>query len=163
MAPARISAATDNLDLHETLRALVGAPPSDGRAGRSLWPLLLAGDRDGPGKEVHFAAASSLDGGIFMARSSRYKLIWAPRSGAGWGLGEGLGRSRDPEYLFDLENDPGETVNLAGESSLEAAWLRSRLRAWIERGKTIEAGAEVEEVELDAATRDQLKALGYLD
>ena len=102
-------------------------------------------------------------GGHLHGPLGAHKLIWAPRTGAGWGQGEGRGRSRDPEYLFDLENDPGETVNLAGESSLEAAWLRSRLRAWIERGKTIEAGAEVEEVELDAATRDQLKALGYLD
>ncbi len=162
----RVTAATDNLDLHETLRSLVRAPTSGRGEGRSLWPLLRRSATEpgaARGKEVRFAAASSLKGGIFMARSARYKLIWAPRTGAGWGQGEGRGRSRDPEYLFDLENDPGETVNLAGESSLESAWLRSRLRAWIERGKAIEAGAAEEEVEIDPATRDQLKALGYLD
>ena len=161
LEPARVETATDNLDLHETLRALVGAPLSGLGAGRSLWPLLRR--PAARHKEVIFAAASSLKGGIFMARSARHKLIWAPRTGAGWGLGEGRGRSRDPEYFFDLEADPGETVNLAGGASLEAAWLRSRLLAWIERAKAIEAGAEAEEVTLDETTREQLKALGYLD
>ena len=49
-------------------------------------------------------------------------------------MGKGPGRTWDAEYLFDLERDPGETTNLAGDDSLEAAWLRSRLRAWVERG-----------------------------
>ncbi|MEE8525741.1 MAG: sulfatase [Thermoanaerobaculia bacterium] len=159
--PARIDHATDNLDLHETLRALVGAPPSGRGRGRSLWPLLRAAG--GWDKDVHFAAASSLEGGIFMARSAHAKLIWAPRIGAGWGQGEGRGRSRDPEYFFDLVSDPSETANLAGERSLEAAWLRSRLLAWIERAKVIESGVGEEETEIDDATRANLKALGYLD
>jgi arylsulfatase A-like enzyme len=158
---ARIDAATDNLDLHETLRALVGAPPSGRGPGRSLWPLLRSDA--GWDRDVHFAAASSLEGGIFMARSRRAKLIWAPRTGAGWGQGEGRGRTRAPEYFFDLEADPGETVNLAGSRSLEAAWLRSRLFAWIERARLIEEGLAEEAAELDDDTRANLKALGYLD
>ena len=89
---------------------------------------------EGWSKDLHFAAASSLQGGIFMVRSPHHKLIWAPRSGAGWGQGEGRGRSRDPEYFFDLDDDPDETVNRVGDGSLEEAWLRSRLLAWIGRG-----------------------------
>ncbi len=159
--PARIDRATDNLDLHETLRQLIGAPPSGRGPGRSLWPLLRS--QEGWGKDVHFAAASSLEGGIFMARSPRAKLVWAPRIGAGWGQGEGRGRSRDPEYYFDLEEDPEELVNLAGEGSLEADWLRSRLLAWIERAKVIESGVGEEATEIDEATEANLRALGYLD
>ncbi len=45
--------------------------------------------------------------------------------------------------------------------SLEAAWLRSRLEAWIERGKLQEAGAE--EPVVDEETQKRLRALGYLD
>jgi hypothetical protein len=51
-------------------------------------------------------------------------------------------------------------VNLAGKAPLEAAWLRSQLFAWIERGKLLEAKGE--EAELDEELRQQLEALGYL-
>ncbi len=116
-----------------------------------------AADPDG---RVLLAAASSLRGGIFSARSERWKVIWAPRIGQGWGLGEGLGRSRDAEYLFDLAADPGETVNLAGAGDLEAAWLRSRLLAWVQQH--LEPEPDTEPPPDDAATLRHLRALGYL-
>ena len=158
----RSSAATDNLDLHETLRALVKAPPSGRGSGRSLWPILLEPSDESPGKGVRFAVASSAKG-IYMARSDRAKYIWAPRAGTGWGLGEGRGRSREPEYFFDMVDDPGEQTNLMGTSSLEAAWLRSRLLAWIEKSRALEAGTTEDEGPLDEETIRHLKALGYLD
>lgn len=85
-------------------------------------------------------------------------MIWAPRSGPHWGMGEGIGRSRDPEYLFDLQRDPRETVNLAGDGDLEASWLRSRLLAWAERGRRSETEAAEP---VDAETLKRLQALGY--
>jgi hypothetical protein len=87
-------------------------------------------------------------------------VIYAPRTGIDWGMGEGVGRTRDVAYVFDLETDPDEMVNLAGAAPLEAAWLRSQLFAWIERGKLLEVDGE--EAELDEETREQLEALGYL-
>ena len=172
IAPRRIDTATDNLDLHESLRTLVGAPHSGAGDGRSLWPLLTgaAASTDPTAtapvgsaahKTIRLAAASSVKGGIFLAQSERYKLIWAPRTGLDWGMGEGVGRSRAPEYLFDLVADPDENENLAGSRSLEVDWLRSRLTAWIESGRIREAGAE--EAELDEEARQRLKALGYLE
>ena len=41
------------------------------------------------------------------------------------------------------------------------AWLRSRLEAWVERGKLREAGAE--DPVVDAETEERLRALGYLE
>jgi arylsulfatase A-like enzyme len=158
--PYVVDTATSNVDLHETLRQLVGAPHSDLGEGHSLWPLLTAGETQASSDQVQFAAASSLKGGIFLARSHRYKVIFAPRTGIDWGMGEGVGRTRDVEYVFDLESDPEERTNLAGQAPLEAAWLRSQLFAWIERGKLLEAKGE--EAELDEETRKQLEALGYL-
>ncbi len=76
-------------------------------------------------------------------------------------MGIGRGRTREPEYVFDLAADPGELRNLAGSRALEVAWLRARLAAWIERGRLDEAGGEP--AELDEATRERLRALGYLD
>lgn len=154
----RLDIATDNVDLHATLNALVGGEPVPEGGGRSLWgPLTGTGQ---PGKEHHFAAASSVAGGIFAARTDRWKVIFAPQEGIAWGMGQGLGRSRDVEYVFDLESDPDEQENLAGHAGLEAAWLRSRLLAWIEVGKRLELGTPVEE--LDEDTVESLKALGYL-
>ena len=140
-----VTARTDTLDLHATLLDLAGIPRPEGTRGRSL---------SGP----HLAAASSLKGGAYAIRSDRFKVIWAPRTGLQWGLGEGIGRSRDPEYVFDLVRDPRETINLAGGGGLEAAWLRSRLLAWAERGRS---EGEAEQPPVDAETLQRLRALGY--
>jgi arylsulfatase A-like enzyme len=160
LAPAQVDSGSDHLDLHATLRSLIEPELPDDVEGRQLWKEL-AGRTDVAGR-VRFAAASSLDGGIFMARSERYKLIWAPRVGGRWGMGDGPGRAFEPELVFDLEHDPGEQINLAGEPILEVAWLRSRMMAWIERGRRDDSG-EGEPEEIDAATRAELEALGYLD
>jgi arylsulfatase A-like enzyme len=141
-----VTARTDTLDLHATLLDLAGIPRPEGTRGRSLSGL-------------HLAAASGLRGGAFAIRSDRYKVIWAPRTGLQWGMGDGIGRSRDPEYVFDLVRDPRETLNLAGGGGLEAAWLRSRLLAWAERGRS--EGGEEEQTPVDAETLQRLRALGY--
>ena len=160
LEPRRIDTMTDHLDLSATLRELVD-PETPGGAGRSLWDLLLGAPPREP-RQVRFAAASSLPGGIFMAESEDLKLIWAPRVGTGFGMGIGRGRDHDATSLFDLRLDPGERQNRAGEGGLEEAWLRARLRAWIERGKLEEVGSDLEE-QVDEETRNRLRALGYVD
>lgn len=146
-----VAALTDTLDLHASLLDLSGIPRPEGTRGRSLAKPLPAGPR--------LAAASSLKGGIYAIRSERFKVIWAPRTGLHWGMGEGIGRSRDPEYLFDLKRDPREAVNLVGGGGgLEAAWLRSRLLAWAGTGRSEEAAEQVPE---DDEARKRLQALGY--
>ena len=110
----RIETPTDNLDLHESLRSLIGAAPSEAHQGRPFWRLIGSQPPPPPRHELRFAAASSVKGGIFMAQSERYKLILAPRVGMSFGMGEGRGRGRDPEYLFDLSRDPRRAINRAG-------------------------------------------------
>jgi arylsulfatase A-like enzyme len=151
LRPGKVTALTDTLDLHASLLDFAGIPRPDEIRGRSLAKPLTAGPR--------YAAASSLKGGIYAIRSDRFKVVWAPRTGLHWGMGEGIGRSRDPEYLFDLKSDPRETVNLAGSGGgLEAAWLRSRLLAWAGKGRSEEAAEQEPE---DDETRNRLEALGY--
>jgi arylsulfatase A-like enzyme len=154
LRPAAVDVPTNTKDLTATLLTLAGAQPPQGAEGRSL--LRLGGEEGEP----HLAAASNVKGGIYAAIYGHLKLVWAPRTGLKWGMGEGLGRSHDPEYLFDLQKDPGETVNLAGSGGLEAAWLRSRLLAWAGRGRTHPEGPE--ESPVDRETRERLKALGYV-
>jgi arylsulfatase A-like enzyme len=153
LRPAAVATPTNTLDLHVTLLELAGLHPSPRAEGRSL----LKSARDP--RELRLASASSLKGGIYSASDGRFKVVLAPRTGLDWGQGEGLGRSRDAEYLFDLVKDPGETVNLAGTGGLEAAWLRSRLLAWIARGRMPAKGSEGTPV--DRETQEKLRALGY--
>ncbi|HSF39311.1 MAG TPA: sulfatase-like hydrolase/transferase [Thermoanaerobaculia bacterium] len=154
LRPTVVEEPTDTLDLHATLLDLCGLRKSEGAEGRPL-PAVVRPDSG----YVHLAAASSVVGGIYSARWGRHKFVWAPRYGPYWGMGDGRGRSRDPEYLFDLEKDPEEKVNLAGNGGLEAAWLRSRLLAWVQRNRSLTV--KPPERPLDAETERKLRALGY--
>lgn len=154
LQPAAVEEPTDTLDLHATLLDLCGLPKPKGTEGR---PLRVAARPDSG--YIHLAAASSVVGGIYSARWGRHKFVWAPRYNFFWGMGDGRGRTRDPEYLFDLEKDPQERVNLAGDHSLEAAWLRSRLLAWVQRNRSLTV--KPPERPLDAETERKLRALGY--
>jgi arylsulfatase A-like enzyme len=159
LRPATVEEPTDTLDVNATLVELCGLGRPEG-SGRGLLRGLGKPHReDRGGGYIHLAAASSVIGGIYSAQAGRWKLVWAPRYGTEWGMGDGSGRTRDPEYLFDLEKDPGERVNLAGESSLEVAWLRSRLLAWIQRYHSEEPVHKPQPV--DAETERRLRALGY--
>jgi len=161
VGPLVVNAESDTVDLHETLRALVGAPSSSPDAGgRSLWSAILGEGAETIEPKLHFAAVPTVPGGMMMARSQTHKLVFAPRKDGGPGMGLGLGRSHDPEYLFDLRSDPGETRNLIGTGLAEESWLRDRLVEWIEHTSRL---AESETVELDRETREHLEALGYVD
>ena len=158
-----VSARTDTLDVHATLRELCGLKPPQPQPaeGRSLL-AVARGAHTGVEEDVRLAAASSVKGGIYSAAAGKWKLIWAPRQGIGWGQGDGAGRSRDPEYLFDLEKDPQETTNLAGQGDLAATWLRSRLLAWIEHSRQADEEPDKSQA-VDPETLNKLRALGYVN
>jgi arylsulfatase A-like enzyme len=158
IAPRRVEAPTDTIDLHDLLVRLL-APP-----GRGPQPLLLARDPDVP----RFAAASTLKGGIFAVQNRRWKVVWAPRTGLLWGVGDGIGRGRDAEQWFRLDRDPGESVNRVGDADPEARWLRARLFAWIDGAGGAEerragGAAAAEGGPPDARTARALRTLGYLE
>lgn len=161
---AEVSAWTDTLDVHATLLELCGLKPPKEHpaAGRSLLEVARGAGEERE-EDLRLAAASSVKGGIYSAVSGKWKLIWAPRVGIGWGLGDGAGRSRDPEYLFDLEKDPGEKTNLAGQGDLAASWLRSRLLAWIEHSRQSDEEEPGKSQAVDPETLNKLRALGYVN
>jgi len=161
ISPIRITEPTGTLDLHSSLAALAGIrPPVDPEGGKELWGLILGGAEERWSGRLHFATAPGLSYAA-MARSDGWKLILASRPRFNWGMGRGAGRTHEAEYVFDLGDDPEERSNRAGVSSLEVEWLRSRLRTWKARWQKIQP--VIDETELDAATRRQLEALGYVD
>ncbi len=163
LQPGEVSARTDTLDVHRTLVDLSHLTPPKNRPGVGRSLLAVArGTYETVEEDVRLAAASSVKGGIYSALFGRWKLVWAPRTGTGWGQGDGAGRSRDPEYLFDLEADPKETNNLAGQDNLAIAWLRSRLLAWIEHERKSDAEPDKSQA-VDPETLNKLRALGYVN
>ena len=107
------------LDMLPTLCGLAGiTPPADAR-GFSILPIL--NNPAAPWREAVYAA---VDGNQQrLVRTERYKYI-------------SINRPKDNELLFDMQNDPGETQNLANEPALSPVLARHRalLEDWM--GKT---------------------------
>lgn len=156
VAVQQIHTPTDTLDLFVGLLELTRATLPPSAQGRSLASVLGGGDLAG---NTRFASAASVDGGIFAAHNRQRKVIWAPRTGHGWGMGNGLGRSYEGEYVFDLEQDVAEQSNQVGRNDLEVDRLRSQLYDWVNRGRSRDQAAEPL---IDPETQRNLEALGYI-
>ena len=97
-----------------------------------------------------------------MVRDARFKLIYAQtRPEQRFIGGEGVRFT-----LFDLVNDPGETVNVADKFPEDLERLKRELWRW---DKTPAFGVEVDKTggtcgarETDEETIKLLKSLGYL-
>lgn len=79
-------------------------------------------------------------------------------------VGDDLGVSKvEEEALFDLGSDPGEKKNLlsSGDTDL-AAPFRRELRQFLDAARANRAIRRGDPVELDEATLEKLKALGYV-
>ena len=127
--PGRIRAARSDalvslIDLLPTLCDLTGVPPPAGVDGLSLRPVLTPSPRSALRvREMVFAeyyGKQSWRVPIRMVRTARWKYVRY--------LGYG-------EELYDLDADPGELRNLAGEASAaaERARLARELDEWIRR------------------------------
>ncbi len=120
------SLVSTGLDVYPTLCAYAGVTPPPGRAGYPLQPLIEGTNR--PSWRDELVVQTFFDGGRGyntvgrMLRTLRYKYVVYH-----------MGRHR--EQLFDLEQDPGEMVNLAVEQRHAGvlAEHRRRLAAWCEQ------------------------------
>jgi hypothetical protein len=85
-------------------------------------------------------------------RSKTWKFITA---------NPGNPRGLAPEELYDLGQDPKETKNVSGERAGDREEMRAALgRASIKAKEHAGGGAQTE---VDRATKDRLKALGYAE
>lgn len=133
-----------------TLVSAVDIVPTLLAAAGKIPPLIMEGrnvleDQDVPWADQRIFA--QYRNAIYSVRTPRFKLI------------EGAGGRR---MLFDLERDPRERRNIVAEQPDLTAGLAAELEAWrLARPNLAESASS--RTELDPATEEQLKILGYLD
>jgi arylsulfatase A-like enzyme len=105
----------ESVDIYPTLAELCFLAPPAGLSGRSFVPMLR--DALAPGKEAVYGFWRN--GRAHSIRTDRYRLVL-------WKAEPASGRVVQKE-LYDLENDPGETKNIAAENRAVVERLTSEL------------------------------------
>jgi arylsulfatase A-like enzyme/Flp pilus assembly protein TadD len=141
-AGARRDEPVQHIDLLPTLMSAAGLSAPAGLRGRDLTPLIAGTGTITPQGIYAEAMYARYHFGWSELRSltdDRYKFIEAPR-----------------EELYDLERDPGERTNLAGDRAQATAAMRAAL-ASLSDNRPPAAPAMVSD-----ADRQRLAALGYV-
>lgn len=143
-AGLRLRAPADLLDIAPTVLDVLGLAGAGDETfeGRSLLPLLFGG----AGKPL-LVGRTMHERPMYSLREGSFKLIHSVRSGR--------------TELYDLEDDPGETHDLASELPIRAEFHRQTIYRWLrdlkrQRGTRVEASVSSEDEEA-------LRALGYVN
>ena len=142
----RIDGQVSSVDLFPTVLGLAGIGGGPKVQGRSLLSMLF--HRQAPVESYAYSESMTPNlqfgwGALHSLRSTRYKLIQAPR----------------PE-LYDLATDPGEETNVFDRNPAEASRLVARLERLM--AETSQGAPSPESADLDRETVEKLAALGYV-
>ncbi len=137
----RIEALVRHVDLLPSVLEWVGLPVPDGLAGRSLLPLV-AGRDAGPRIAVLQNQRSSQIG----VSDGRAKLV--------------IDTSTERTQLFDLERDPGETIDRSDGAEAEIRRLQAQRRQHLARAPRRPVAPSVP---VDPVVAESLRALGYTE
>jgi arylsulfatase A-like enzyme len=138
---ARYEQPVSHVDVLPTVLDALGTAPPEGLDGSSVWPLLTG--RGSLAEPRELIAENSLYGNQRRAIVEwPYKLV--------------IDLEQPEVALYDLERDPHERVNLAAEQPGVAERLTAALARRAPRQ------VDLPPVDLDADTRRELRALGYL-
>jgi arylsulfatase A-like enzyme len=165
-AGVRVARPVSTVGVFATILDLAGIEPPPTLQVGSLAPLARGESQDGGGpilaelhgnREIRSAAAAP---DPQMQSGRRYRLLREGRLKL-------VTTSQGESFFYDLAADPRETRDLSAERPGEASAMRARM-AQLEKEMGLPALdalilADEEAPELDAATREQLRALGYAD
>lgn len=157
-----VDALVQTIDLPPTILERAGIPVAARMSGSSLLPLL-DGDAPWPEREI----VSMTNRQAVSLRGERYKLLFhMPRPGpqqlrgAEASPADGWIAPSAVKELFDLETDPGETVNLARAQPQLADEMEARLRARLDEHLGAPGGGNVP---IDEEARRFMQERGYWD
>jgi len=142
----RVQATARSIDLLPTVLDLLGVAAPARLPGRSLAPVLRGGSQLPDAATYAESLTPRLHYGwsdLRALREGRWKYILAPR----------------PE-LYDLQEDPGETNNLAAAPSARADALRAQLVGLVAREQAAPAPAAAGAIPPELV--EKIGALGYL-
>lgn len=98
------------VDVVPTINDALGLTAMDEVQGRSFFPLLTGEDY----REKEFVFAEFLEDNKAMVANARWKYIFSTgKRDLGQGFATGLGAPGITHRLYNLQEDPGETTNLA--------------------------------------------------
>lgn len=152
--PTRIESPVGLVDVMPTVLEALGLPVPEHLEGRSMLPELLGAASSAP----RLAVSGFMDDWRTV-NTGRYKVIH---------------RSAQRAMLFDLDEDPGETKDLAEDNPIAVRHLRTQLGlSMADTQRSVRSNAptrarrarprhQAEETEIDEETRAQLRALGYI-
>lgn len=162
----RIRGVVHLIDILPTLADILQIPLQEEEIrGRSLLPLVLEGREVNP---VTFSAHGNMN--PFSVRQGKWKLIYKiPARSPEWSWQSMPGLSPKERFqphfeLYDLEKDPYETRNLAGESEYRGKVLDllAKLEKSVDFTLKNTLRREGKKRRLDKKTKDQLRELGYV-
>ena len=144
-----VSQQVRTLDVMPTLLDLCGCPPPPGIQGESMVPLW----QKDAGKYRAAAAFAEMHRPPWhrvALRTDTYKYIWDSK------------RPEQPD-LYDLKTDPGETMSIIDQHPQLVQQFQTQVDAYLQLGLETEPAEAAPQLELDDATVDRLRALGYVD
>ncbi len=154
--PAVISTPVALLDVHPTILDFAGLDENDPpMEGTSLLELIRR--EEGNGNGLVYSQSGSPNDPVWSVRDNRWKLIYA----------------QSPRYrnvmtgslyeFYDLWSDPAETVNIYDLEHPRVPELVEELHRWIETQPVREGSYGTTFDVTDELTRENLKALGYIE
>ncbi|HKJ23515.1 MAG TPA: sulfatase-like hydrolase/transferase, partial [Myxococcota bacterium] len=136
---------------------LAGLPVPEQFEGTSLAPLAR-GDEGATAPDRVFMESGYHAETQRTVRDGRWKLVAVPDPR------DRLAMTGAPFELYDLEADPRELANVASAHPEVTARLAADLASWAESGPgPAEEAASLDVEGLDRASKEMLRALGYLD
>ena len=158
-ANKRIPPVVQSIDIAPTILDLLGIAIPESFQGRSLSTMMLSDTNDDVSAIYAFSERGA---NVASVRSNRWRYVSNPKEEA---LGQasqatesGYRYRIQKEELYDLEADPDETTNIIHERPDLGEKLKNLLAAWRQETEK----DTYQNPELDQATLDELRALGYI-
>jgi arylsulfatase A-like enzyme len=140
-----VNSTVRTIDLYPTLVDLLNLSRRDMRVdGKSFIPYFLSAADDERG-----VMSQIIEERGYSFKEDGYKFI--------------IHLASRKEELYNLADDPQELKNLVEREPVRAHYMRSRIFGWMASNKRIGRWQKTEKATIDDTTRENLKALGYVD